>query len=121
MDNEERLAWNECLTLWGTLSEMPDTYTIKSVSEFKQNILRQLGIGDKEFGCPFCSKYNGTPNCPLGDCTYSIRMEGRKAPCFYTPYGTWQDGIIDGTHVQRYAKEFYGFLINKARELEKGY
>lgn len=117
MDDIERKAWYECLVLWKILSEMPDTFTIRNGHEFKQNILRRLGIGNRLFGCPLCQVYNQTSICPIGDCT--IGKRSGIAPCLNTPYRNWHSNIFNGVHIQEYAKEFYELLSDKAKE--RGY
>ena len=117
MDEIERKAWYECLALWKILSEMPDMYTIRSGHEFKQNILRRLGIGNRLFGCPLCQVYIESSICPIGDCTIGNGVG--KAPCLNTPYRDWHGDIFGGVHSQEHAKEFYEFLSDKAKE--RGY
>ena len=108
-------AEEETLMLWKKLSETP-TQFIKdqNVADFKNSILKELGIGERMFGCPLCEKYNSDGednNCPLGKCVISIK---KRQPCFSTPYHTWLEKIIhNDTHDQELAKAFYEYLLMK--------
>ena len=127
-------AKRECLALWKRLSKMPSQYINKTAYEFKLEILEELEIEKRLFGCPLCHRFNGTPNCPLGNCQndeeLGLRMgfpaygyhrhrpldeEERKKlikPCFLTPYNDWQNEIsISKHHNQDHAKRFYEYLM----------
>lgn len=113
MDATERQAWDECLALWKEMSNIPDTYTIRGRTGFKQNILNRLGIGDRRSGCPLCDKYYGK-NCPIGDCCNSV-------PCLNeSPYLKWSSHLFNKQqHSQACAKAFYEYLVELAEE--RGY
>lgn len=96
----------ECLLLWKTLSELPDTNAIRLSSSFKNNILLRLGIGKRLSGCPLCHVYLNN-DCPLGKC-------GKSAlPCLTTPYFNWEEELLNGKHNQTLAKQFYTYLQEK--------
>jgi len=136
-------AKKECLALWERISKMPSQYLNESANDLKLRILEELGIGERTFGCPLCHRFNGTPNCPLGDCPKDREMQGLRMgfsdiwyrdrtrytpitdeervksikPCFKTAYNDWQKEIIkNGYHNQDYAKRFYNHLLCKLKE-----
>jgi len=103
MDKIRKQAWEETLALWKRLSEIPDRELKwrEKGNDFKNDVLAELGIERKQFGCPFCEVYYETDECPLGKC-------GHKGyDCYGTPYEYWEDHA----HNQKAAKKFYKYLL----------
>ena len=98
--------WQETLTLWKRMSEIPDC-KIESGSLFKKRILSKLGICNRQHGCPLCDRFWCKRDCPLGDCS------NEATPCYSTPYADWETYIHEGWHSQERAKKFYDFLLKK--------
>jgi len=102
MSEKEEQAWDECLRLWEKLSEMPNQ-RFDSSETFKNNVLHELGIEKRVFGCPFCERYINTSDCPLGDCYKTTTPH-----CLKTIYREWHES---GRHDQVAAKKFYEYLL----------
>lgn len=108
MDKERKQAWEETLALWEVLKDTPSqelkisgkVSSGKVIFGFKNDILEKLGFKRHRNGCPFCSIYYRTPDCPFGDCSVSMY-------CVHSPYGAWEKKAHN--HVR--AKLFYEYLL----------
>ncbi len=106
------LAKQETLKLWKRLSEISSYYPFKeSARDFKNEILEELGIGERMFGCPLCEVHNNTDHCPLGACTRNESCNILQS-CFRTAYSDWQDDMNSNNHHnQKHATAFYEHLL----------
>lgn len=111
-------SWEECLTLWKYMSELPSrvlSLEEDDIGDFKNAILDILNIGKRFNGCPFCEKYYDKSSCPLGDCS------GEACPCFKTPYARYDKSFDRGYHSQRFAKAFFNYLKAYCEETIRDY
>ena len=82
IDEQLFRAFHDCLRLWFRLSitsgtDVEDYIWGSPASEFKNWILcKKLKLGYRENGCPFCSEFFDTINCPMGECSPFIDSYG---------------------------------------------
>lgn len=101
MNNEK--VWQEVLALWNVLSEKEDC-KCDGLTEFKNDILKELGLPTRISGCPFCDKFKYKCElCPIGGNINRNCIDN-------TPYRNWSDWVLDGKHKKILAKNFYEWL-----------